>query len=49
MNTEQLQEVLRLHSLWLSKDAFGICANLRGADIRKAGNDDMARQATDGS
>ena len=36
MTNEQLQEVLRLHKLWLNSEPEGIHADLRKADLRKA-------------
>jgi len=33
---ENLQEILRLHQLWLSNDSEGVFADLEGADLRRA-------------
>ena len=36
MTHAELQEVLRLHRLWLNSDPLGVRANLYGADLRGA-------------
>lgn len=37
MNREKLQEILRLHKLWLEGKPEGVRADLRGADLCNAG------------
>lgn len=36
MNKEELNEVLRLHKMWLNDEEEGVRADLRGADLRGA-------------
>jgi len=41
MNPKDLQEVLRLHELWLAGDPGGSCANLCGANLYRANLSDV--------
>jgi hypothetical protein len=36
ISKDELKEILRLHALWLTDEAGGKCANLRGADLSSA-------------
>ena len=36
LTTQEIQEVIRLHSLWTKDDLQGECASLQGADLREA-------------
>ena len=36
ISKDELKEILRLHALWLTDEAGGKCADLRGADLRYA-------------
>lgn len=36
MNQQELNEILAKHKLWLNGNESGVCADLSGADLRRA-------------